>query len=118
MADQMTPPHRKKTVIVDGIIEVQKDLGTLTGQPTVLGWPGHESQWRGGREEQGSREDDVNMLYATTDWQTAKEIISRYNIRYVYVGNLEHGETLREEKFQRYLKVAFQQGNVTIYEVP
>jgi len=93
-------------------------VSTLTGQPTVLGWPGHESQWRGGREEQGSRENDVNTLYATTDWQTAKEIISRYNIRYVYVGNLEHGETLREDKFQRYLKVAFQQGNVTIYEVP
>jgi len=93
-------------------------VSTLTGQPTVLGWPGHESQWRGGYEEQGSRENDVNTLYTTTDWQTAKEIITRYNIRYIFVGNLERGEVLREEKFQHYLKVAFQQGNVTIYEVP
>jgi uncharacterized membrane protein len=28
-------------------------LATLSGQPNVLGWPGHESQWRGGGEEMG-----------------------------------------------------------------
>jgi uncharacterized membrane protein len=93
-------------------------VSTLTGLPTVLGWPGHESQWRGGYEEQGSRQGDVEMLYATADWQTASEIIARYNIRYIFVGGLERGEPLQEEKFQSHLRVAFQQGTVTIYVVP
>ena len=93
-------------------------VSTLTGQPTLLGWPGHESQWRGGYEEQGSRKNDVQTLYAVSDWQTAKEIISRYNIRYIYVGDLERRESLQEEKFRGNLQVAFQQGNVTIYEMP
>ena len=42
----------------------------------------------------------------------------RYNIRYIYVGNLERGEPLQEEKFQNHLHIAFQQGTVTIYQVP
>jgi YYY domain-containing protein len=93
-------------------------VSTLTGLPTVLGWPGHESQWRGGYEEQGSRQGDIETLYATKDWQTASEIISRYNIRYIYVGGLERRDPLQEEKYQRNLQVAFQRGNVTIYIVP
>jgi len=93
-------------------------VSTLTGQPTLLGWPGHESQWRGGYEEQGSRQADLETLYATADWTLAESIITRYNIRYIFVGNLERGEPLQEEKFQNHLRVAFQQGNVTIYEVP
>jgi uncharacterized membrane protein len=93
-------------------------VSTLTGLPTVLGWPGHESQWRGGYAEQGSRESDVETLYATKDWQIASEIIARYHIRYIFVGGLERGKPLQEEKFQDHLRVAFQQGDVTVYEVP
>jgi YYY domain-containing protein len=93
-------------------------VSTLTGLPTVLGWPGHESQWRGGYDAQGSRRSDIGTLYATPDWDTAKGIIARYNIRYVFVGNLERGNPLQEEKFQRNMRVAFQQGNVVIYEAP
>ena len=93
-------------------------VSTLTGQPTLLGWPGHESQWRGGYEEQGSRQGDVETLYATNDWTLAESIISRYDIRYIFVGNLERGEPLQEEKFQNHLHTAFQQGTVMIYEVP
>jgi YYY domain-containing protein len=93
-------------------------VSTLSGQPTVLGWPGHESQWRGGYEEQGSRQGDIETLYATSDWNLAREIIARYNIRYVFVGSLERGKPLREEKFQRNMRLVFQQGNVAIYEAP
>jgi uncharacterized membrane protein len=95
-------------------------VSTLTGLPTVLGWPGHESQWRGGYEAERSRQgqNDIETLYATGDWQTAKDIIARYNIRYVFVGNLERGLPLREEKFQQHMRLAFQQGNVAVYEAP
>jgi YYY domain-containing protein len=93
-------------------------VSTLTGLPTVLGWPGHESQWRGGYGPQGSRQSDIETLYATSDWNTAKDIIARYNIRYVFVGTLERGKPLQEEKFQHNMQVAFQQGNTVIYEAP
>ena len=93
-------------------------VSTYTGLPTVLGWPGHESQWRGGYAEQGSRQDDIKTLYATADWETAKAILDRYDIRYIYIGDLERIEPLQEAKFSQFLHMAFQQGSVTIYEVP
>ena len=83
-----------------------------------LGWPGHESQWRGGYDPQGSRQVDIEMLYSTSDWETASAILARYNIRYVFVGSLERGEMLREEKFKNNMRLSFQRGTVSVYEVP
>jgi uncharacterized membrane protein len=94
-------------------------VSEYTGLPAVLGWAGHESQWRGSNAPQGSRQDDIAMLYRTPNWQTANEILNRYDIRYVYVGDLERSTyPVQEDKFQRNLIQVFQQGNVTIYEVP
>ena len=93
-------------------------VATFTGMPAVLGWPGHESQWRDG-SLQGSRQNDIQTLYTTSDWTAAQEIINRYNIRYIYVGPLERSTyPVNEEKFNLFLKPVYQQGNVTIYEVP
>jgi uncharacterized membrane protein len=99
--------------------------GTYSGQPTVLGWPGHEGQWRGGGEEMGSREDDIRLLYQTNSWDEAKAILDKYGIKYVYVGNLERarynddqGNRVDEDKFKQHLPVVFNQGSVTIYAVP
>jgi len=94
-------------------------ISTYTGLQTVLGWPGHEGQWRGGYAEQGSRQDDVRLLYSTAKWETANEVLKKYNIRYVYIGSLERTTySVQEEKFRAHLKMVFQQGLVTIYEVP
>jgi YYY domain-containing protein len=93
-------------------------FSTYSGLPTVLGWPGHESQWRGGYTEQGSRQSDIELLYTTPDWETAYSILQKYNIRYVIVGGLERSTyPLQETKFIRYLRPVFQQGIVTIYAV-
>lgn len=93
-------------------------VATFTGMPTVLGWDNHESQWRD-YALQGTRKVDIEMLYTTNDWATTQEIINRYNIRYIYVGNLERNTyNVNEEKFNRFLKPVFQQGSVTVYEVP
>jgi len=94
-------------------------ISTYTGLPTVLGWPMHEGQWRGGYDEQGTRMDDIQRLYETNDWNTAQAILSQYQVRYVYVGTLERvAYRLNETKFQRFLHPVYQKGNVTIYEVP
>jgi len=93
-------------------------ISIYTGLPTVLGWGNHEGQWRD-LSLQGSRKEDIQTLYTTSDWATTQEIINRYNIRYIFVGNLERTTyPVNDEKFNRFLKPAFQQGTVTIYEVP
>ena len=93
-------------------------MATFGGMPAVLGWPGHEGQWRD-YALQGSRADDIKALYSTPDWTVTQEIIDRYNIRYIVVGNLERKTYLvNEEKFNRFLKPVFQQGSLIIYEVP
>jgi YYY domain-containing protein len=93
-------------------------ISTFTGYPTVLGWPGHEGQWRD-YALQGSRRQDIETLYTSPDWVTTREIIERYRIRYIVVGNLERSTyRVNEEKFNNFLQPVFQQGSVAIYEVP
>jgi YYY domain-containing protein len=94
-------------------------ISTNTGLSTVLGWPGHESQWRGGSTEQGNRQQDIQTLYSTSTWSTAEAILKQYDIRYVYIGSLERTTyTVNEAKFQRHLESVFHQGQVVIYQVP
>jgi uncharacterized membrane protein len=99
---------------------------THSGKPNLLGWVGHESQWRGGGEEMGSRKADLATLYCTRDWKIAQDIVIKYNIRYIVVGPLERNAYqanngacpvgVVENKFIRFTRVAFQAGSLTIYE--
>lgn len=94
-------------------------ISAYTGIPTVLGWAGHEGQWRGGYNEVGSREDDIAQLYRTRDWATASQIVERYQIQYIYYGPLE-AQTYGSEglaKFQAHLRIAYHSDAVTIFEV-
>ena len=94
-------------------------IATHTGQPTVLGWPWHEYQWRGNWDAHGTRESDIRTLYEVPAWDTAKAILDRYQIRYVVVGTLERTTyNVNETKFQQHLIVLFQAGTTVIYGVP
>ena len=99
--------------------EQSVDIATHSGQPNLLGWPGHERQWRGGGEEMGTRAQDIERLYTSGSWSETTQILSRYNVRYIYLGVLERTTyQVNEAKFNRYLQPVFQQGQATIYEVP
>ncbi|MBL8098414.1 MAG: hypothetical protein JNK81_04490 [Anaerolineales bacterium] len=115
----LTVPHG---VIAEAIGDGYSGYGRismLTGLQTVLGWPGHEAQWRGSFEPQGSRRDDIQRLYTTSRWEEAQAIITQYNIRYIYISLLERASMpINEEKFYVYLTPIFQQGNTVIFEVP
>jgi uncharacterized membrane protein len=99
-------------------------VSTLSGKPTVLGWPGHESQWRGGAREIGSRQTDIQRLYCTRNWEEAKAIIQQYDITYIFLGPLERSTYtpqtctggLNEAKFAQHLTPVYEQGDVTIYQ--
>ncbi|UCH58909.1 MAG: hypothetical protein JSV61_11910 [Anaerolineales bacterium] len=111
---------------VGGSYSVHARVSELSGKPTVLGWDFHEVQWRGESSVLGSRQSDIQRLYCTNDWVEAQQIIDLYDIRYIYIGNLERITFLPEKcpgglderKFQRNLAPVFQQGEVSIYAVP
>jgi len=92
-------------------------ISKFTGLPTVLGWPGHELQWRGGVEEIGSRESDIKELYSTDNWITAKNILDKYNLRYIYIGDIERKTyQISEEKFVFNLPEIFNNSSIVIFE--
>jgi YYY domain-containing protein len=94
-------------------------ISMWTGLQTVLGWTGHEAQWRGSYEPQGARRDEVMLIYTTPDWDTARMLLENYDVRYVYIGSLERSYApVNEDKFAQNLKLVFQQGIVSIYEMP
>lgn len=91
---------------------------TFSGQPGVMGWPGHEGQWRGGNVDY-ERIDEIKMLYITPNWDMAQVILDKYGITYVIVGDLERSAyAVSEGKFEARLQLVFQSGQVNIYRVP
>jgi len=93
-------------------------ISTFSGMPTILGWIGHEAQWRGGYLEIGSRQSDLRVLYSTTEWSQAESVIDLYNIRYIVVGELERQTyQVEETKFEENLVKVFDTATVDIYEV-
>lgn len=117
------------SVIVEGVggqYDIEgKGFGGVsasTGLPAVMGWPGHEDQWRGGHPEAqaqiGSRDQDVRTIYSSGDEAVVRPLLEKYHVRYVYVGPTErdvYGEG-GLALFDRIATVAFQQGQITIYE--
>ncbi len=95
-------------------------ISTYSGASSVVGWIGHEDQWRGTFDEQRQRgERDIPLLYQSNVWEEAQAIIQKYAIRYIVVGTLERSTyRVYEINFQRYLVPVFQSGNVIIYQVP
>ncbi len=102
-------------------------ISAHTGLPTVLGWGGHEVQWRGNANGWEAREGDVNRIYATTDVNEAKTLLRKYDVTYVFVGRLERDARTADGrakydatalgKFATFMDVAYQQGSATLYRV-
>jgi len=95
-------------------------VATNSGQSNLLGWVGHESQWRGGRKEIGTREEDIAAIYSSNDWQQTKLLLDMYRVRYLFIGDLERRTyRVNESKFQRFLgQPVFQSGQTSVYEIP
>ena len=94
-------------------------VSALTGLPTLLGWAGHENQWRGNYEIQGAREPDIETIYNTLDPETVLTLLDKYDITYVYVGPVELGTYAPGglDKFAQFSEVVYQNDTVTIYKV-
>ena len=94
-------------------------VSALTGLPTLLGWAGHEGQWRGSYDIQNARDPDIETLYNSLDRETALTLLDRYGITYVYVGPVERSRYDRRglEKFARFMDVVYDGDAVTVYRV-
>ncbi len=98
-------------------------VSTSTGLPAVVGWTGHQRQWRAGDADTlgqvQARYNDIVALYSTPSIDEARTLISRYGIRYVYVGVLERRTYPPEgiAKFDQLGPPVFQQDDVAIYQV-
>jgi uncharacterized membrane protein len=94
-------------------------VAALTGLPTLLGWAGHEGQWRGSYTVQRAREPDIQTIYNTLDIRVARSLLAEYGVTYVYVGPVERSQYEQRglDKFVQFMDIAYQNSDVTIYRV-
>jgi uncharacterized membrane protein len=110
----------RRPVVAEGIggeYSSAARMASYAGVVDVLGWAGHELQWRGPLPELGIRDADMDLLYKTADPSGIRSILDRYNVDYVVVGDVErqkYGDGV-DTRFRDQLPVAFQSGRVTIY---
>ena len=94
-------------------------IASATGRPTVLGWEGHEQQWRTNHSLLEERQDDIREIYTTTDPSAAKILISKYGIDYVVISKseLEIYGTKGKEKFKEFGSVVFEGTDLLMYKL-
>lgn len=91
-------------------------VSTFTGLPAVLGWAGHEVQWR---HDPQNRIKDVATIYATSNVELARLLLDRYDVRYVFVGSLERADYSSKglAKFDYLGRVVYERNRTSIYEI-
>ena len=93
-------------------------ISASTGLPTILGWKGHELQWRGSAKPIEGRETDVTRIYQSHDEEEVRLILEKYQVRYVYLGHRELSSygIGKLASFDDLLRTAFTANGVIIYE--
>ena len=118
LRDEAQPGER----IVEAVGGSYSEFGRVsaaTGVPAVLGWPGHEHQWRGETELFEDREGDVERIYKTTDSAEARRLLDKYEVTYLILGVRERREYALAEldRFDELGTRVFEDDNVVIFEV-
>ncbi|MFN2107206.1 MAG: DUF2298 domain-containing protein [Candidatus Promineifilaceae bacterium] len=92
-------------------------ISAATGLPTLLGWAGHEYQWRGETPEPGIREPVVRDIYSAPNLQSISSLLDSYGVKYIVVGGLEREAYGLQglDKFAESLVPAFEATDVTVY---
>lgn len=122
-------------VIVEAAIGPYRGNGARissgTGMPAVIGWDRHQHQQRY-PEGIVQRMADVRTIYNSTDPTVKIELLGRYNVRYVVVGDVERrwntpespepyasegGLRAFESMIGSSLRLAFVSGSTQVYEV-
>jgi len=101
-------------------------VSMYTGLPAIVGWDWHQRQQRAVLPGSlvTNRIQDVSSLYSTPNIEEAQNILNKYDVSYVYVGELERNY-YRPEGIAKFdlmaasglLNIVYQDDSVTIYEV-
>lgn len=94
-------------------------ISAATGLQAVLGWQGHERQWRGTDELFVGRAEEVRTIYETPDEAEARRLLNKYDVTYVVIGARERvGYTgLEAAKFDSLGRKVFESEGTAIYNV-
>lgn len=96
-------------------------VSVATGLPTVLGWGGHELQWRGNYDQAGPRERDVEQIYKSRNVNETRDLLTKYRVDYVFVGSIERNKyqlnSSLVDKFAKLGEMVFEQRSMRIYRV-
>ncbi len=88
-------------------------VSSFTGIPAVLGWPFHEVMWRGSEGDwYTSRLGDIRLIYE--DPARRGELLARYNVTLLYVGDLERDQ-FRVDMNGSGLRKIYDEAGVQIY---
>ncbi len=112
--------------IVEGLSELYRwgnRISIYTGLPTVIGWDWHQRQQRPEfADVVTQRRFDVDNFYATRDVSQAVGMLRKYEVKYVYVGEMERTHypgpgIAKFEDMEAYgLTRVYRDGPVVIYE--
>jgi uncharacterized membrane protein len=114
-------------------------ISSATGLPTIIGWERHEEQQRD-RTILPARVDDVRKIYTSSEPGAVQAVLDKYHVQYIVLGDVERKtklaagqigatrtgeayasaiglETLTRMSEQGILRVAWQSGTTTLYEV-
>lgn len=94
-------------------------ISAVTGLPTVQGWYVHEWLWRNDPNEPRERGKEVETVYESQDLEKTLEVIRKYDIQYIIIGDLERQkfEKLNEEKLLKLGETVFESGGTRIIKV-
>ncbi|MEX2247651.1 MAG: DUF2298 domain-containing protein [Dehalococcoidia bacterium] len=109
---------------VTGIYHFGSRFAIYTGLPTVLGWDWHQAQQRVKfAQTVEARKADVNQFYDTGDVQQARDILQKYGVEWVIVGDVERnyysegGLEKFDDGLSGALELAYQNPGVQIWHV-
>ncbi|MEM7532440.1 MAG: DUF2298 domain-containing protein [Chloroflexota bacterium] len=96
-------------------------ISAITGRPTLLGWDGHESQWRGrayGEMAMG-RPEALQTIYTSNRPDEIVAELQKWDVDYVYIGPTERSQygilPTHDLVLMRVMDVVFEHGDVRVY---
>ncbi len=102
-------------------------ISVFTGLPTLMGWVGHEYQWRVNwlnnvynATDFYRRGADINTIYTSTDPRVVLSLLAHYQVKYLYVGSWEITTYAGSDlgRFRQFMPTVYSSDGVTIYQVP
>ena len=93
-------------------------VSAATGLPTVEGWLVHEWLWRGGYDQPSQRAAEVEQIYQTAPIYSAKQILKKYRVAYIFFGQLEQKKypQANENRLNQLGKPVYRAGKTVIYK--